>query len=57
LIKEFLTNCTTLKRKVAKQRFDDFIKCTALLSEKGGSLWRATRKILKHKSTISPLKK
>jgi hypothetical protein len=39
------------------QRSDDFIKYTTLLSEKDGSLWRATRKIFKHKSTISPLKK
>jgi hypothetical protein len=49
--------CTTLKREVGKQRSDDFNKYTASLSEKDGSLWRATRRILKHKTTISPLKK
>jgi hypothetical protein len=35
----------------------DFNKYTASLSEKDGSLWRATRRILKYKTTISPLKK
>lgn len=32
------------------------IKYTDLLSEKYGLLWRATRKLLKHKATISSLK-
>lgn len=48
--------CTTLKREVGKQRTEDFIKYTASLSEKDGSLWKSTRKILKHKSIIFPLK-
>jgi hypothetical protein len=49
--------CTILKQEAGKQRSDDFNKYTASLSEKNGSLWRATRRILKHKTTISPLKK
>jgi len=49
--------CTLLKKQLAKQRSDDFIKFTTSLSEKDGSLWRTTRNILKHKSIASPIKK
>jgi len=49
--------CTLLKRQMAKQRSEDFAKQTSLLSEKDGSLWKTTRKILKIKTMSFPIKK
>ena len=42
---------------MAKQRSDDFAKQTSLLSQKDGSLWKTTRKILKIKTMSFPIKK
>ncbi|KAE9538150.1 hypothetical protein AGLY_006122 [Aphis glycines] len=49
--------CTLLKRQMAKQRSEDFAKQTSLLTEKDGSLWKTTRKILKIKTMSFPIKK
>ncbi|KAL4089526.1 hypothetical protein QTP88_024547 [Uroleucon formosanum] len=42
---------------MAKQRSEDFSKQISILSEKDGSLWKTTRKILKTKSISFPIKK
>ena len=55
--KTFNKLCSILKAQLSKQRANDYSNHIASLSVKDGSLWKTTRKILKHKATAHLLKK